>query len=244
MCLLCENPEAKTLQTLTMLDCAGCPNLTQLPSLPALTSLDCRCCPKLTHLSSLPALIFLDCRQCPGLTQLPAMPALIYLNCSRCPGLTQLPSLPVLTCLDCNQCFNLKQLPDIPFLTDLNCADCRNLIQLPELPSLTFLYCFGCTWLYWSPGPSLFPPNPDYQQNVTRLLRLQTWFRRWAPLKRMQRWVRSEEFNAWYYSPGQPGQLRSEKRWKRKCVKRPREDEDSDVRKRSRYEPEGLDADV
>jgi len=61
----------------------------------------------------------------------------------------------------------------------------------------------------------------------------------------MQRWVRSKEFNAWYYSPGQAGQLRSELRWKRRFDKRPREDEENlGSEKRSRYEPEGLETDL
>ena len=98
------------------------------------------------------------------------------------------------TDLDCSGCTSLTSLPELPNLTTLECCGCTSLTSLPDMPNVTSLDCGGCTWLNHS-------SNYKYHINISRLSRLQRWYRRmiWC------RYLASKEFIEWCYAPDNIG---------------------------------------
>ena len=99
--------------------------------------------------------------------------------------------------LDCSGCALLTSLPKIPNATNLNCSGCTSLTSLSSLPNVTALYCGGCTWLNHR--------NSNYTINISKLTRLQRWYRRmvWC------RYLSSKEFIEWCYHPDNVGGKRA-----------------------------------
>jgi hypothetical protein len=85
----------------------------------------------------------------------------------------------------------------VTWLRNLDCTRCRLLTSLSNLPSLRILNCRGCPWLHGS--------HFQYLQNLENLTKLQSWARQHLPSWRFQRWIRSEGFAMWFYSPERSG---------------------------------------
>ena len=107
-------------------------------------------------------------------------------------------------------------------IQSLVCSNCTGLTSLPDnLYSLRYLTCRGCRTLTslpdtctsrWKPDCSFCPWLPHYEsadiclsRNLEKLCRLQAWIRRHLTYRRFQRWIRSEGFAMWFYSPEQAG---------------------------------------
>jgi len=181
MCLLCSGKPLP--QSLQVLHCSNCPNLTSLPENlpPTLQRLNCYGCPNLTRIpENLPeSLHRLDCSDCPDLTSLPENlpPNLQTLYCYNCPKLRSLP----------------ENLP--PSLQTLYCYNCPNLTSLPEnLPINTVFY--GCPWL---------PQNSkDYPDKIPNLLVCQRSVRN-RRLRKFVKLTSSQIFNEYFFHPEKRG---------------------------------------
>lgn len=120
--------------------------------------------------------------------------------CSGCTNLAEISECPDLTDLNCSGCKSLTQLPEFPALRELNCDGCRSLTHIPEFPALRYLTCSDCPWLDRQ--------NPGFQHNISCLIRLQKWVRKWRKFRILRTWLKTEEFAQWYYHPENPGGLR------------------------------------
>jgi hypothetical protein len=193
MCVICEDqiePGQK------ILDCHGCPRITDIPMIPGLEELDCSQCVSLIHLFVYPGLLKLDCSLCTSLLEIstvgpldqidmvsldtngcdslihiPLIPGLQILDCGKCKSLTCLPQIPGLRSLFCWDCVSLIEIPLIPGLEELYCDRCESLTSLPQIPgSETFIYSVGCKWLNIN--------NPCFEENVKKLIKIQRWARK------------------------------------------------------------------
>ena len=143
------------------------------------------------------------CVGCTSLTQIPVIPGLKELSCGGCTSLTQIPMIPGLEELWCNGCTNLTQIPVIPGLKYLSCKGCTNLTQIPVIPGLKELLCDGCPWI---------EQNPSFQDNLSRLVILQLYVKKYHRLRLLKRYITTEDFTMWYYHPEMPGGLRQVKK--------------------------------
>ena len=102
--------------------------------------------------------------------------------------------------LDCSDCTSLTSLQEMPNVTTLVCHGCTSLTLLPSLPNMTYLSCHDCTWLNHI-------SNSEYNINISRLSRLQRWYRRmlWC------RYLKSREFIEWCYHPDNIGGKQAKK---------------------------------
>ena len=134
-------------------------------------------------------IIRLDCPDCPLLTSIPSLPNLTHLDCSECPLLTSIPSLPNLIWLNCPECPLLTSIPSLPNLNKLNCSNCPLLTSIPSLPNLNKLDCYSCKWLNVT------------LKNLNNLILIQRRFHQMLKYFRFVRFIKSREFNEWFYAP-------------------------------------------
>jgi hypothetical protein len=116
----------------------------------------------------------------------------------NCTNLTHFSVILGLEKLDCEGCTNLTEIPVIPGLKELYCSMCTSLTQIPS--GLEILDCTGCPWVEQN--------NPDFQHNLSDLIKLQKWVRKYHPLRILRKWMATEDFARWYYHPENPGGLR------------------------------------
>jgi len=128
----------------------------------------------------------LECSYCPRLTTIPFLPKLTELDCSNCLRLTSIPSLLNLTRLFCSYC-PITSIPSLPNLIALDCTECQlTSISLPKLIELNYS---GCRWL-------------NIESEITnRLIVIQRRFRQLIKYYRFVRFIKSREFNEWFYAP-------------------------------------------
>jgi hypothetical protein len=122
-----------------------------------------------------------------------------HLYCGDCTSLTSLPDIPNVTNLYCNGCTLLTALPEMPNMRYLYCHICTSITSLPDMSNITHFYCDGCMWLDHS--------NSNYTINISRLTRLQRWYRRmiWC------RYLESRAFIEWCYHPDNIGGKQAKK---------------------------------
>ena len=126
----------------------------------------------LTSISSLPNLSGLNCWNCPSLTSIPSLPNLTQLICYNCPLLTIIPSFPELIELDCHNC---------PILTHIH--------DTPKLDRSSRVNYTGCKWLIVQP------------EIINKLIVIQRRVRQMVKYFRFIRFIKSREFNEWFYAP-------------------------------------------
>jgi hypothetical protein len=139
-------------------------------------------------------LAYLSCSNCPLLTSIPSeLVNLIYLSCSNCPLLTSIPGEPInLTQLSCSNCPLLTSIPlELVNLTHLSCSNCPLLISIPS--ELVNLDCMDCYWL-----PQNDPVRPSRTARVTII---QKWAKRSRKGRLLKQWMKTKEFNEWFYAP-------------------------------------------
>ena len=137
--------------------------------------------------------LFLESR-CDSLTDI--HPKLSNLYCSYCTSLTEIPILPNLTILNCKRCTILTVIPIICVNNLIYCSYCTSLTEITNIydKNLTHLYCNNCPFLN-------HPSNIYYNTNLLKLIKLQKW-RKVNYTKRMVKvYLKSKEFNEWFYSP-------------------------------------------
>ena len=102
---------------------------------------------------------------------------LTELNCYKCPILTSIPHIEGLQILRCSNCPLLTSIPHIEGLLVLDCSNCSLLTSIPDIQGLQFVLCRGCPFLNHI-------QNPDFQSNLTKIERIQQWYRRNRQIKK------------------------------------------------------------
>jgi hypothetical protein len=139
-------------------------------------------------------LTHITCGRCQALETIPPeLVNLIYLSCSNCPLLTSIPGEPInLTQLSCSNCPLLTSIPlELVNLTHLSCSNCPLLISIPS--ELVNLDCMDCYWL-----PQNDPVRPSRTARVTII---QKWAKRSRKGRLLKQWMKTKEFNEWFYAP-------------------------------------------
>jgi hypothetical protein len=80
------------------------------------------------------------------------------------------------------------------------CKRCTNLTHISDISGLRKLWCGECPWIEQQ--------NHGFQHNLSSLIKIQRWVRKYRPLRILRRWMETEEFAMWYYHPENPGGLR------------------------------------
>jgi hypothetical protein len=105
--------------------------------------------------------------------------------------LNDIQPITTLTKLYCDNCALLKEIPNITTLTTLYCSNCPLLTVIPNIPNLTILYCSNCPWL---------KESQSYQEeNITKLIRLQIWFKSYLLSNKLK--IMIKEIIPLYYHP-------------------------------------------
>ena len=99
--------------------------------------------------------------------------------------------------LHCINCPNVKEIPYIHGLEELYITDCSKLTSIPNIEGLKYLSCYGCPWIPYQ--------NDDFKDNIKKLIILQRWFKKYFKIKVAQRYIKTKEFNEWFYSPNNFG---------------------------------------
>jgi len=133
----------------------------------------------------------LYCSECP-ISSIPSFPNLSELYCPNCPVLTNI-SLPNLNILYCYRCPLLISI-SAPMLTTLDCSNSSILTSISEIDrsriSIGSHYnTSGCKWLY----------NDD--ERIEKLTLIQRRIRQVVKYYRFVRFIKSREFNEWFYAP-------------------------------------------
>ena len=105
-----------------------------------------------------------------------------------CTDLTSIPFLPELEILQCRDC-PLISIPYLPELIILGCHDCPYLISIPSMSRLEVLDYSKCPWLYVKP------------ERIDKLIVIQRRIRQLIKYFRFVRFIKSKEFNEWFYAP-------------------------------------------
>ena len=131
---------------------------------------------------------------CTSLTSIPEIPNVIILICRGCTSLTSLPDMSRLISLVCDDCTSLTSLPKMSKLISLSCSGCRLLTSVSTMIHGRMYNYYNCPWLEYE-------NNVCYYKNVSKLIRLQRWYRRmiWC------RYLASKEFIEWCYQPDNVG---------------------------------------
>jgi hypothetical protein len=109
--------------------------------------------------------------------------------------LTSIPHIDELEILCCGNCPMLTSIPNIIGLRHLDCCKCSNITSIPNIATI---WCFECPWLNHS-------QNPDYENNIKKLLLLQRFYKKNFKYFVFKRWIKSKEFKEWFYSPENVG---------------------------------------
>ena len=227
--------------------CFHCTSLTSLDlrSNINLIELHCYSCTSLTSLDlrSNINLIGLYCYNCSSLTSIDLRSSsegvtsfgcinLTKLGCSSCTSLTSLDlrnniKLEVLDCASCTSLTSLDLRSNINLIT-FGCHSCTSLISLDLRSNINLieLDCFYCTSLTNLDLPKGYhgdidcsncawiSQNEEFLSNLQRLIKLQRWYRKLVLIK----YLKSQEFIEWVYSPNNIGG-RLYKKWLLKNLK-------------------------
>ena len=136
----------------------------------------------------------LHCINCPNVKEIPYIHGLEELYITDCSKLTSIPNIEGLKELYCNNCPNLTSIPKIEGLKKLCCYGCPNLTSIPNIKELN---CSSCPWIPYQ--------NDDFKDNIKKLIILQRWFKKYFKIKVAQRYIKTKEFNEWFYSPNNFG---------------------------------------
>jgi uncharacterized paraquat-inducible protein A len=118
---------------------------------------------------------------------------IVKLNCSDCPLITKIPNIKGLKELYCSNCPLLTEIPNIQGLVKLRCNNCPLLAEIPNINGLKELYCRGCYWLNVR--------NLNYASNISKLIVLQRFVKKYFKLWVCKRYIKSREFKEWFYHP-------------------------------------------
>jgi ribosomal protein S27E len=94
----------------------------------------------------------------------------------------------------CAGCTSLTTL-SLPKAGTVDCQDCASLTTL-DLPKATTVDCDGCKWV---------KINPEYANNIIRLVTLQGIIRRYLKRRRFKVYISSEKYFGWFWGPDAPG---------------------------------------
>ena len=78
----------------------------------------------------------------------------------------------------------------------LKCSFSRCLLSIPN-NDYDELDCLRCPWVPYK--------NHKFEYNIKRLIILQRWFKKYFKIKVAQRYIKTKEFNEWFYSPNNFG---------------------------------------
>jgi hypothetical protein len=95
----------------------------------------------------------------------------------------------------------LTSVPNIIGLKKLGCSACRMLTSIPHINSLKKLDYFDCPWINRG-------GNPKYKNNINKLITLQRFCKKNYKYFVFKRWVKSQEFNEWFYAPENVGGIK------------------------------------
>lgn len=180
------------LPNLENLECTYCQLVVDIPCFPHLMNFICVGCPLLAVIPPFPILMNLLCDWCTSIAVIPPLPNLQCLMCNNCPSITIIPYLPNLSRLYCGGCPSLTTIPFLYNLIYLECYDCRLILNI-NLPNVKGINCSGCLWLDYE--------NKYYKKNISSLIVLQKYIKRLVRYRRFTRFIKSREFNEWFYAP-------------------------------------------
>lgn len=196
MCIVCNCERNKIDITkvfkLRVLDISGCHFVKSIGIIDGVEQINCRDCIGLENLflEESKNLRNLDCRGCVRLKSIPKINGLINLYCERCYNLESIGESESLKLIHCSKCPKLKSIPDIK-LDILSCENCQMLVKIPFCRS-TIKY--DCPWLI--------------DKNIEKLIKLQRWFQN----VKKSKYLHSNEFRQFFYSPSGFGGYKSKLR--------------------------------
>lgn len=190
MCLICDYDEFTLWSnSTTVIDCDGCPKLTIIYPIRGLKKLICSGCHNLTTIYPIKGLKELYCAKCPNLESIPNIKGLETLTCSESQYIESIPAIEGLKNLSCYDCYYLDNIPFIEGLEFIVYSD--NLKQISKIKSLKCVF-YKSKYII-----------------IEKIIKLQRWFRN---IKR-SKYLLSDEFKQFFYSPtgfgGYKSKLRS-----------------------------------
>jgi hypothetical protein len=78
------------------------------------------------------------------------------------------------------------------------------LTSVPNIIGLKELDYFDCPWINRG-------KNPEYENNISKLITLQRFCKKNFRYFIFKRWVKSQEFNEWFYAPENVGGIKHKK---------------------------------
>jgi len=195
MCKICTGKiHNENLITLIELNVSYCPNLTSeklqevLIQCKNLTILDCFNCTSLISLDlrNNINLVTLWCSNCTSLTSLDLRSSSEGVTTKGCINLVTL------------WCFYCASLTSLDLQSNINlkilwCSNCTSLTSLNLQKGYRGnIDCYKCPWIC---------QNEDFINNLQRLIKIQRWYRRILLIK----YLKSQEFIEWIYSPNNIG---------------------------------------
>jgi len=95
-------------------------------------------------------------------------------------------------------------------LEELYCEGCPRLTKIHSISELKEFDCFECPWIEY---------NDEFKENLSALITIQKYIKKYHKLKICKRWVESDDFRHWYYHPDGPGGIKAVLRLNNKRLK-------------------------
>ena len=207
------------LINITDLYITGCRKLKSfnIPSYTSLTSLQLNNCDVVLIPSQFPNLktLHLDCLKMKSISSFPSVNHMSLANCNDIVSITDFPSL---TYLQFYQCWNVRFVDGIGELSRLIMNTVPKLLfinPLPKTESTTYVWdcsqvllpyiCFQrCMTKHTHDNPCPYPPTNSINDNYQKVIKIQRWFRQ-GRKQTFKRFITSQSFVEWIYSPNQLG---------------------------------------
>ena len=148
----------------------------------------------ITKLPELKNAQIVDCCGCTKLKSISLPDTVTYLHCTNCIDLETIDEIRFLETLVCVNCPKLKSIPYFPYIKRLVFNNSRLLTTNPNISCK--IECDGCVWS---------ENNNYFSTSIRKLKIIQRFVRANKKRKIFKKWIKSEEFAKWFYSPEQLG---------------------------------------
>jgi hypothetical protein len=140
------------------------------------------------------------------ITNITSFPNLINLSLSFCNNLHEISTLPKLTKCIIIDCENLKYVFSIPKIHICEIRFTDNIERL-QLQNTTMFYTFSTKFQIYHPFIGRQYPRDGFglTKNMYKLIKLQQYIRKYLNYKRFTKYIKSREFNEWFYHPNSIG---------------------------------------